>query len=89
MRRLSPKVSRMYSSSLRMTSSRRSGRARMSLKIADLLQQLLEFGEDLVLLEPGEPVEPHFQDRLRLDFRQPIAALDDAQRPRFRPRAGC
>ena len=65
-------------------------RARQNVRqIPDLLQQFLELGKDLVLLESGEPVQAHLQNRLRLRFRQPIAALDDARAPRFRRRAGC
>ena len=43
-------------------------------QIANLLQQLLELGDDLVLLESGEPVQAHLQNRLRLCLGQPIAA---------------
>ncbi len=47
-------------------------------QVAYLLEQLLELGNDLVLLQSREPIEAHLQDGLRLDFRQAIASLDDA-----------
>ena len=51
-------------------------------EIADLNQQLLELGDDLVLLEPGEPIQPHLEDGLRLDFRQPVTARRPIPTPR-------
>ncbi len=48
-------------------------------KIPNLFQQFLELGNDLVLLEPCEPVKAHLQNCLRLRLRQSIAARDDAE----------
>ena len=46
----------------------RSGRARMSFRSAISGEDLLVLGDDLVALEPGEPLEAHLEDRLRLDL---------------------
>ena len=36
----------------------------------DLLSHLLQFLQDLLALQPGQPLQPHVEDRLRLDLRQ-------------------
>ncbi|MBZ5641017.1 MAG: primosomal protein N', partial [Acidobacteriia bacterium] len=53
----------------------------------DQLQRLLVLVHDLLPLEPGEPLEPHLQDRLGLDLREPEAELQGflSLRRRLRP----
>ena len=36
---------------------------------------LLVFGDDFVLLQPGQPLQSHLQDLLRLRFAQPVKAI--------------
>ena len=52
-------------------------------EVTDQREQLLVFRNDLLLLEPGQAVQAHVEDGLRLHFRQPIAARDDAERRRL------
>ena len=47
-------------------------------QIADLAQQVLVFLDDLVLLEAGQPVQAHVEDRLRLRLAQPVDAAGQA-----------
>ena len=56
-----------------MTVSSRSGRARMSPRSLDLHQQLLELGDDLVLLESREAIQAQVENRLGLRLRKPVA----------------
>ena len=59
-------------------------------EVDDQRQQLLVLGDDLVLLEAGEPVQAHVENGLGLDLGEPVAALPstdaelraDALRPR-------
>lgn len=41
--------------------------------VVDLRHDVLVFANDLVLLQPGEALQPHLQDFLRLGFAEPIA----------------
>ena len=41
-------------------------------QVADTLEQLAVLGDDLVLLQPREPMQAHVQNGLRLRLRQPI-----------------
>jgi hypothetical protein len=50
-------------------------------QIVDLRHHLLVFGDDLVLLQAGEALQPHLQDFLRLRVRQTIQAV--AAHPEF------
>jgi len=66
----------MYSSSMRITCSSQLGTAENVRQIADLLQQLLEFDNDLVLLESREAVQAHLRRiACACVSDQPIAAL--------------
>ena len=42
-------------------------------QLGDARQQLLVLGDDLVLLQPGEAVQAHVEDGLRLDLGEPVA----------------
>ena len=54
----------------------------------DGLEQLLVFVGELFLLQPGQAVQAHLEDLLRLDFRQLVAVVEqaDARRQVFRTR---
>ena len=41
-------------------------------EVDDQRQQLLVLGDDLVLLEPGEPVQAHVEDGLGLDLGKAV-----------------
>ena len=84
-RRLSPYLARMSSSSARITVSRRSGRARMSPRSWICVEQLLELGRDLVLLEAGQAMQAQVEDGLRLRVGKPVAVRRAGRtRPRGR-----
>ena len=53
-----------------------------------LVEQLAVLGDDLVLLEPGEAMQAHVEDRLRLRFREPVAVRLEAEFRRQGLRAG-
>ena len=48
-------------------------------QIADQRQQFLVLGDDLVLFQPGQAVQAHVQDRLRLGLGEPVAARREPQ----------
>ena len=50
-------------------------------KIANAAEQLAVLGDDLVLLEPREPMQAHVENGLRLRLGQPVAARRQAQAP--------
>ena len=63
-------------------------RARQNVRqVPDLHEQFLELLENLVLLEPRQPVEAHLENRLGLRFRELVSAVDDAERHNFPVRA--
>ena len=67
---------------------RQSLRARQDVgEIADALEQLAVLGDDLVLLQPGEAVQAHVEDRLRLYLGEVVAAGLEPEFGRERLRA--
>ena len=79
-RRLSAKVSRMYLE-LRADHGQQPFGSRQDVaQVTDQGQELLVFRDDLVLFEPGQPIEPHVENGLRLDLGEAIAPRGDSQR---------
>ncbi len=56
-------------------------------EVPELREELAVLGDDLVLLEPGEPVQPHVEDRLRLRVGQPVGPAGESGLGRQLPRA--
>ncbi len=48
-------------------------------QVADLLEQLGELGDDLVLLETGQAMQPQVEDGLGLDLGEPVGAVVQAE----------
>ena len=48
-------------------------------EVADLLEQLGELGDDLVLLETGQAVQPQVEDGLGLGLGKPVGAVVQAE----------
>ncbi len=48
-------------------------------QIDDLVHRLPVLGHDLVLLQRGQVLQPHLEDALRLDVREPVASLLEAE----------